>query len=75
MSAVAAKGFSRSWLELDAYLLNILRVCDTEGERDCNAQSLVLSHAMPAHCSRSTCWHCAQHCLPLHLHLMQHAVC
>ena len=28
---MAAKGFRRSWLELDAYLLNILRVCDAEG--------------------------------------------
>lgn len=61
MSAVAAKGFRRSWLELDAYLLNILRVCDAEGERVSNAQALVLSHAMPAHYLRGTCWHCAQH--------------
>jgi hypothetical protein len=32
VDALAAKGFRRSWLELDAYLMNILRVFDAEGE-------------------------------------------
>ena len=39
MSVVAAKGFRRSWLELDAYLLNILRVCDAEGEHGSKVQN------------------------------------
>ncbi len=34
MSALAAKGFRRSWLELDAYLINILRVLNAEGLHD-----------------------------------------
>lgn len=34
MSAVAAKGFRRNWLELDAYLINILRVLNAEGLHD-----------------------------------------
>lgn len=32
MSAVSAKGFRRSCLELDAYLKSILQVFDAEGE-------------------------------------------
>ena len=32
VDALAAKGFRRSWLELDSYLMNILRVFDAEGE-------------------------------------------
>ena len=31
-AVLAAKGFRRSWLELDAYLMNILRVFHAEGE-------------------------------------------
>ena len=60
MSALAAKGFRRSWLELDAYLLNILRVCDADGERDSSSQSFSPQAMMSAHWCKGTCWHCAQ---------------
>ena len=54
-SAMAAKGFRRSWLELDAYLLNILRVCDAEGELDklCNLTDETCDE-------RSLPWKCLQ---------------